>query len=139
MADVQNRHDGDAAWFTNPNSSLDSGSRFRGIRLDASGCDDLGNECNIGPDSARWEVGCQDAGHLAAGDPKVGDARQTLFGAWEGNYIVYNDGHDVALPGSTGPDIGFLMYPQAEVRMERRDSLSPDGFVYAIESEEVAS
>jgi transglutaminase-like putative cysteine protease len=77
-------------------------------------------------------------GHLALSDPKVKDARETLFGAWEGNYVAYNDGHDVALPGSSGDDLGFLMYPQAEIRAERRDSLDPATFVYTIESEEIA-
>jgi transglutaminase-like putative cysteine protease len=76
-------------------------------------------------------------GHLALSDPKVKAARETLFGAWEGNYVVYNDGHDVALPGSTGNVLGFLMYPQGEIRAERRDSLDPPAFVYAIESEEM--
>jgi transglutaminase-like putative cysteine protease len=76
-------------------------------------------------------------GHLAPDDSKVADARQTLFGAWEGNYIAYNDGHDIALPGSSGPQLGFLMYPQAEVAAERRDSLAPDDFVYTISAEAV--
>jgi hypothetical protein len=78
-------------------------------------------------------------GHLSLNDPKVNDARETLFGAWEGNYVVYNDGHDVTLPGSSGSDIGFFMYPQAEVHAERRDSLAPDTFVYAIDSEETTA
>lgn len=78
-------------------------------------------------------------GNLPASNPKVVDAKQTLFGAWEGNYVAYNDGHDVALPGSTGPQLGFLMYPQAEIVGERRDSLSPTDFVYTIDAEEIAS
>jgi transglutaminase-like putative cysteine protease len=78
-------------------------------------------------------------GHLSLNDPKVNDARETLLGAWEGNYVVYNDGHDVTLPGSSGSDIGFFMYPQAEVHAERRDSLAPDTFVYAIDSEETTA
>lgn len=76
-------------------------------------------------------------GHLSPNDRKVIKARETLFGAWEGNYVAYNDGHDVALPGSIGPNISFFMYPQAEVRGQRRDSLSPNDFIYAIESEEL--
>ncbi len=78
-------------------------------------------------------------GHLALSDPKVKAARETLFGAWEGNYVAYNDGHDVALPGSSGAGLGFLMYPQAEVRAERRDSLDPAAFVYTIDSAETAA
>jgi len=42
-------------------------------------------------------------GNLAVNDPKVVAARKTLFGAWEGNWLVYNFAHDVALPGSSGP------------------------------------
>jgi transglutaminase-like putative cysteine protease len=76
-------------------------------------------------------------GHLPASDPKVADARETLFGAWEGNWIAYNDGRDVSLPGSTGPQLGFLMYPQAEVGGEREDSLSASDFVYTITAREI--
>jgi transglutaminase-like putative cysteine protease len=76
--------------------------------------------------------------HLSADDPKVAAVRKTLFGAWEGNYVAYNDAHDVDLPGSTGQDLGFLMYPQAEIENVRKDSLSPDDFIYAIESREAS-
>jgi transglutaminase-like putative cysteine protease len=76
-------------------------------------------------------------GHLPPTDPKVADARETLFGAWEGNWIAYNDGRDVSLPGSTGPQLGFLMYPQAEVGGEREDSLSPADFIYSITAREI--
>jgi len=61
-----------------------------------------------------------------------------LFGSWEGNWMGYNVAHDVALPGSTGPKIGFLMYPQAETRGERVDSLDPDTFKYRITAREIA-
>lgn len=72
-------------------------------------------------------------GNLPASDPKVVDARKTLFGAWEGNYMAYNDAADVALPGSSGKPVPFLMYPQAEVNGQRLDSLDPANFVYTIE------
>lgn len=75
--------------------------------------------------------------HLASDDPKVVAARKTLFGAWEGNYAAYNDAHDVDLPGSKGDDLGFLMYPQAEVDDARKDSLDPVDFVYTIDSRAV--
>jgi transglutaminase-like putative cysteine protease len=78
-------------------------------------------------------------GHLPLTNPKVVDARRTLFGAWEGNWIAYNDGRDVALPGSSGPELGFLMYPQAEVAGQREDSLSPEDFVYTITAREIAT
>jgi transglutaminase-like putative cysteine protease len=65
-------------------------------------------------------------------DPVVPPVREKLFGAWEGNWVAYNDAHDVKLPGSSGPAVGFLMYPQAETGNERLDSLDPDGFRYTI-------
>lgn len=76
-------------------------------------------------------------GNLSPNDPKVMNARRTLFGAWEGNYIAYNDGHDVELPGSHGDSLAFLMYPQAEVDGERLDSLDPANFSYDIKAEEI--
>ena len=47
-------------------------------------------------------------------DPVVPPVRAKLFGAWEMNWLAYNEAHDVKLPGSKGPAVGFLMYPQAE-------------------------
>lgn len=70
--------------------------------------------------------------NLALQDAKVVAARRALFGAWEGNWLAYNVAHDVALPGSAGPTLGFLMYPQAEVAGVRLDCLDPDTFRYAI-------
>ncbi len=58
-------------------------------------------------------------------DAYVARVRETLFGSWEMNWIAYNDAHDVALPGSTGKPLPFLMYPQAEAGGARRDSLDP--------------
>jgi len=76
---------------------------------------------------------------LAIDDPKVVAARQTLFGAWEGNWLAYNFAHDIALPGSKGPKIGFLMYPQAECGPSRLDCLDADTFKYTIKSKELTS
>jgi transglutaminase-like putative cysteine protease len=72
-------------------------------------------------------------GNLPVDDPKVVDARKTLFGAWEGNYMAYNDAADVTLPGSAGKPVPFLMYPQAEVNGQRLDSLDAPTFVYTID------
>lgn len=65
-------------------------------------------------------------------------ARAALFGAWEGNWLAYNDAHDVVLPGSEHR-LGFLMYPQAEVAGALLDCLSPDTFAYAIEAAETTA
>lgn len=77
--------------------------------------------------------------NLAIDDPKVVAARKTLFGAWEGNWLAYNFAHDVALPGSKGPKLGFLMYPQAETASLRLDCLDPDNFKYTIKSKELTA
>ena len=45
--------------------------------------------------------------NLAMNAPPVVAARKVLFGAWEGNWLAYNFGHDIALPGSSGPKLGF--------------------------------
>jgi len=60
-----------------------------------------------------------------------------LFGAWEGNWLAYNFAHDVALPGSNGPQLAFLMYPQAEIAGERLDCLNADTFKYTIAAKEL--
>ena len=70
-------------------------------------------------------------------DPLVPPVRAKLFGAWEMNWLAYNDAHDVKLPGSTGPALGFLMYPQAETGRDRLDSLDPDNFKYTITAREL--
>jgi transglutaminase-like putative cysteine protease len=70
-------------------------------------------------------------------DPVVTRAREALFGSWEMNWVAFNDAHDVALPGSAGKPLPFLMYPQAEVAGVRRDSLDPGRFKYTITAREM--
>jgi transglutaminase-like putative cysteine protease len=71
--------------------------------------------------------------------PLIAPIRSALFGGWEGNWLAYNTAHDVALPGSSGPKLGFLMYPQAETAAGRVDSLSPDDFRYTIAAREITT
>lgn len=78
-------------------------------------------------------------GNLAINDAKVDAARTALFGSWETNWLAYNFAHDIALPGSDGPKLGFLMYPQAETAGGRLDCLDPDTFKYTIISREVSA
>ncbi len=70
-------------------------------------------------------------------DPLITAVRAKLFGAWEGNWVAYNTGHDVQLPGSKGAKVGFLMYPQAEAARGRLDPLDPDNLKYRITAREV--
>jgi transglutaminase-like putative cysteine protease len=72
-------------------------------------------------------------------DEMVKKARVKLFGSWEMNWMAYNFAHDVALPGSSGASLGFLMYPQAETAGGRLDCLDPDNFKYEITSKEIAT
>lgn len=74
---------------------------------------------------------------LPLDDPKVKKARAKLFGAWEMNWLPYNYAHDLKLPHSNGPELGFLMYPQTETANGRKDSLDPKNFKYTITAKEV--
>jgi transglutaminase-like putative cysteine protease len=78
-------------------------------------------------------------GGLPISDPKVQAARSALFGSWEMNWVAYNHGHDVALPGSAQTPIPFLMYPNGETGGERINSLHPLTFRYEIHSREIHS
>ena len=93
----------------------------------------------VDPADVRKVVLEEPPGELARDDGKVVAARKALFGAWEGNWLAYNDGHDIALPGSSGPKLGFLMYPQAEVASLRLDCLDPDTFKYTITATEISA
>jgi transglutaminase-like putative cysteine protease len=74
---------------------------------------------------------------LPLDDPKVKKAREKLFGAWEMNWLPYNYAHDVRLPKSNGPELGYLMYPQSETANGRKDSLDAKNFSYTIKSKEI--
>lgn len=56
---------------------------------------------------------------------------------WEGNWMAYNTAHDVSLPHSKGPKLGFFMYPTAENDSGRLDSYAPDDFKYQISAKEI--
>jgi hypothetical protein len=75
-------------------------------------------------------------GNRTLADELVRQARTQLFGSWEMNWMAYNYGHDVALPGSKGPAIAYFMYPQGETAEGRIDSFDPDGFKYSISAHE---
>ncbi len=52
--------------------------------------------------------------------------------------MAYNYAQEVTLPGSSGPPVPFLMYPQAETADGRLDSLDGEHFRYGITSHEIA-
>ena len=80
-------------------------------------------------ETAEW---IKDAAH-----PIVAPVKKGLYGGWEGNWLAYNTAHDVALPNSKGPKLGFFMYPNAENAGGRFDQLDPDNFKYTITAREI--
>lgn len=92
----------------------------------------------VDPADVRKVVLEEPPGNLPLDNEMVMKARARLFGSWEMNWMAYNFAHDVALPGSSGAPVGFLMYPQAETADGRLDCLDPDGFKYEISSRETA-
>ena len=78
-------------------------------------------------------------GDLPLTDPKVRAARTILFGAWEMNWVAYNHGHDVSLPGAQHGPVPFLMYPNGETSDGRLDALDPDNFRYQITSRQIST
>jgi transglutaminase-like putative cysteine protease len=93
----------------------------------------------VDPADVRKVVLEEPPGNRPLGDDMVKATRARLFGSWEMNWMAYNFAHDVALPGSTGAPIGFLMYPQAETNQGRLDCLDPDNFKYEITAREITS
>jgi transglutaminase-like putative cysteine protease len=93
----------------------------------------------VDPADVRKVVLEEPPGNRTLDDTMVKNARARLFGSWEMNWMAYNFAHDVALPGSSGPPVGFLMYPQAETTEGRLDSLDADNFKYEITSKETTS
>jgi transglutaminase-like putative cysteine protease len=92
----------------------------------------------VDPADVRKVVLEEPPGNRSLDDDLVKKARARLFGSWEMNWMAYNFGHDVALPGSAGAPVGFLMYPQAESNDGRLDCLDFDNFQYEITSKELA-
>jgi transglutaminase-like putative cysteine protease len=93
----------------------------------------------VDPADVRKVVLEEPPGNRPLEDNMVKGARARLFGSWEMNWMAYNFAHDVALPGSNGAPLGFLMYPQAETAEGRLDCLDPDNFKYEITSKETTT
>ena len=90
----------------------------------------------VDPADVRKVVLEEPSGNHSLDDAIVRQARGRLFGSWEMNWMAYNFAHDVALPGSDGDPVAFLMYPQAETTEGRLDPLDPDTFKYEITARE---
>lgn len=96
----------------------------------------------VDPADVRKVMLEEEKGGLPLTDPKVVAIREYLFGHWEMNWVAFNRGHDLALPGSAlgaQATTGFLMYPNGETADGRLDQLDPDNFKYRIVSREIVS
>ena len=87
---------------------------------------------SVDPADVRKVILEEPPGKLAIDEPRVKSARERLFGTWEGNWLAYNYGHDLRLPGSTRGPVGYFMYPQSETGEGRLDCLDPDNFKYTM-------
>jgi transglutaminase-like putative cysteine protease len=92
----------------------------------------------VDPADVRKVVLEEPPGKLALDEPRVKAARERLFGSWEMNWLGYNFGHDLVLPGATRGPVAFLMYPQAETAEGRLDCLDPDNFKYTMSARELS-
>lgn len=70
---------------------------------------------------------------LSDRDSKLQSLRKILFGVWEMNWIAFNVGTDVELPGRQ-TRIPFLLLPQLEAEGKLRDGTDPAGFAYNIKA-----
>ncbi|HZX30241.1 MAG TPA: transglutaminase-like domain-containing protein [Rhodocyclaceae bacterium] len=73
---------------------------------------------------------------LSERDSKLAALRKVLFGVWEMNWIAYNVGTDVSLPGSDST-VPFLLLPQLETSTGRRDGTDAAAFQYAIRTRQL--
>lgn len=73
---------------------------------------------------------------LSDRDSKLFSLKKILFGVWEMNWIAFNVGSDITLPGknSTQP---FLLLPQLETREGYRDVISTQANLYTITTRRV--
>ncbi len=72
--------------------------------------------------------------------PVAAPVNAALFGRWEGNWVGFNTGHDLTLPGSAAKGtLPFLMYPNGENDSGRFDELAPDAFKYSISAREITA
>ncbi|VVE30110.1 transglutaminase [Pandoraea aquatica] len=95
----------------------------------------------VDPADVRKVVLEEVPGGLPLDDPRVRAARAMLFGQWEMNWVAFNHGADIPLPGAQGKPAStpFLMYPNGEVARAQLDSLNPDTFRYRMNAREITA
>ncbi|VVD84788.1 transglutaminase-like domain-containing protein [Pandoraea anhela] len=96
----------------------------------------------VDPADVRKVVLEEVPGGLPLDDLRVRAARAMLFGQWEMNWVAFNHGADIPLPGAQGAPkstVPFLMYPNGEVARARLDSLDPETFRYRMTARELTT
>lgn len=69
-------------------------------------------------------------------DSNLNALKKVLFGVWEMNWIAFNLGTDITLPGKQAPQ-PFLLHPQLESATGHLDGSNPGAFQYAIRARQV--
>ena len=82
----------------------------------------------VDPSDVRRAIGMEG---LSDQDSKLQSLRKILFGVWEMNWIAFNVGTDVELPGRQ-TKVPFLLLPQLEAQGTLRDGTNPATFEYTI-------
>lgn len=73
---------------------------------------------------------------LSDRDSRLLSLRKVLFGVWEMNWIAFNLGSDITLPGRQSAQ-PFLLLPQLETPGGRLDGTDPGAFQYSINARRV--
>jgi transglutaminase-like putative cysteine protease len=73
---------------------------------------------------------------LSERDSRLQSLRKVLFGVWEMNWVAFNIGADVTLPGRQTP-LPFLLFPRLEASGALRDGTDPAAFSYTIAAHQV--
>ena len=74
---------------------------------------------------------------LSDRDSKLNALKKILFGVWEMNWIAFNLGTDIVLPGTNAP-LPFMLMPQFETAGGRYDTGSSASPQYSIRTRQVA-
>ena len=73
---------------------------------------------------------------LSERDSRLQSLRKVLFGVWEMNWVAFNIGADVTLPGRQIP-MPFLLFPKLEASGGLRDGTDPAAFTYTIAARQI--
>ncbi len=69
-------------------------------------------------------------------DSRLISLRKILFGVWEMNWIAFNVGTDITLPGKSSP-LPFMLLPQLESSAGNDDGSRPETIQYSIRTRQI--